>query len=129
MRWKWIVWVIIALGLLAAGGWAAWRGFGPLMVEIVRPTRGLAVRAVYATGTVEPTVMLPIAPRNAGRLMELNVDEGAQVRAGQALARLEDADLKKTVDELEARGLFAKSQLERAQALLDRGLGTVLEDQ
>lgn len=127
MRWKGVVWTIIALGLLAVGGWAAWRGFGPLAVEIARPARGSAVRAVYATGTVEPTVMLPIAPRNAGRLMELNADEGAQVRAGQVLARLEDADLKKTVDEFEARGLFAKTQLDRAQTLLDRGLGTVLE--
>lgn len=71
--------------------------------------------------------MLPIAPRNAGRLMELNVAEGDQVRAGQTLARLEDADLKKSVDELEARARFAKSQQDRAQTLLDKGLGTVLE--
>jgi RND family efflux transporter MFP subunit len=127
MKRKGIVWTLIALMLLAAGGWAAWRWFGPVTVETARPTQGPAVRAVYAAGTVEPTVMLPIAPRSAGRLMELNADEGAQVRAGQALARLEDADLKKSVDELEARALFAKAQLDRAQTLLDRGLGTALE--
>ena len=122
-----IVWTLIALIFLAAGGWAAWRWFGPVTVETARLTRGPAVRAVYAAGTVEPTVMLPIAPRSVGRLMELNVDEGAPVREGQTLARLEDADLKKSVDELEARALFARAQLDRAQALLDRGLGTVLE--
>lgn len=127
MKSKGIVWTLIALILLAGGGWTAWRWFGPITVETARPTCGPAVRAVYAAGTVEPTVMLPIAPRSAGRLMELNADEGAQVREGQALARLEDADLKKSVDELEARALFAKSQLDRAQTLLDRGLGTVLE--
>jgi len=118
---------IIMLVLLTGGGWAAWHWFGPIPVETASPVRGPAVRAVYATGTVEPTVMLPIAPRTAGRLIELNVTEGDQVRAGQALARLEDADLKKSVDELEARARFAKSQLDRAQTLLDRGLGTVLE--
>jgi RND family efflux transporter MFP subunit len=122
-----IIWTLIALIALAGGGWAAWWRFGPVAVETVRPTRGPAVRAVYATGTVEPTVMLPIAPRSAGRLMELNADEGARVREGEALARLEDADLKKSVDELEARALFARAQLDRAQTLLDRGLGTVLE--
>lgn len=122
-----IGWTIIVLVTLVVGGGLAWRQFGPVTVETARPTRGSAVRAVYATGTVEPTVMLPIAPRNAGRLVELNADEGAQVRSGQTLARLEDADLKKSVDELEARALFAKTQLDRAQALLDRGLGTVLE--
>jgi RND family efflux transporter MFP subunit len=117
----------MVLGVFAGGGWAAWRWFGPIPVEALLPVRGSAVRAVYATGTVEPTVMLPIAPRSAGRLMELNVVEGDQVRAGQTLARLEDADLKKSVDELEARARFANSQLDRAQTLLDRGLGTVLE--
>jgi RND family efflux transporter MFP subunit len=122
-----IVWALFALGLLGGGGWAGWRWLGPVTVETARPSRGPAVRAVYAAGTVEPTVMLPIAPRGAGRLMELNVDEGVQVRAGQTLARLEDADLKQSVDELEARALFAKAQLDRAQTLLDRGLGTVLE--
>lgn len=121
------VWILIALIALAGGGWAAWWWFGPLTVEIARPTRGPAVRAVYAAGTVEPTMMLPIAPRSAGRLMELSADEGAQVREGQVLARLEDADLKRSVDELAARALFAKSQLDRAQTLLDQGLGTVLE--
>ena len=117
----------MALAVLAGGGWSVWRWLGPVKVETTQPSRGPAVRAVYATGTVEPTVMLPIAPRNAGRLMELNAAEGDQVRAGQTLARLEDADLKKSVDELEARARFAKSQLDRAQTLLDKGLGTVLE--
>ena len=59
--------------------------------------------------------------------MELKADEGASVRAGQELARLEDGDLQRSVDELDARARFAKTQVERAQTLLDRGLGTVLE--
>lgn len=119
--------IILVLGLLAGAGFMAWRWWGPITVATVQPTRGPAVQAVYATGTVEPPVMLPIAPRATGRLVELKADEGAQVRAGQELARLEDADLQRSVDELEARSRFAKSQLERAQTLLDRGLGTVLE--
>lgn len=127
MKRYWILWTVVALGALAGAGVVAWRQFGPVAVEIAHPTRGAAVRAVYATGTVEPTVMLPIAPRTAGRLMELKADEGARVREGQELARLEDADLQRSVDELDARARFAKTQLDRAQTLLDRGLGTVLE--
>jgi len=120
-------WTMLALVLLGVGGFLAWRLFGPITVETAHPTRGPAVRAIYATGAVEPTVMLPIAPRTTGRLMELQVDEGQAVREGQTLARLEDEDLRKSVDELEARARFAKTQLDRAQTLLDRGLGTVLE--
>jgi len=121
------LWALIALALLAGCGLLAWRFMGPITVETAYPTRGPAVRAVYATGTVEPPVMLPIAPRSAGRLMELKADEGASVRAGQELAQLEDGDLQRSVDELDARARFAKTQVERAQTLLDRGLGTVLE--
>lgn len=127
MKRRSLLWIVIALAVLAGAGILAWRQFGPLTVETAQPTRGPAVRAVYATGTVEPTVMVPLAPRNAGRLMELKADEGAQVREGQELARLEDADLQRSVDELQARAQFAKTQLERAQTLLDRGLGTALE--
>lgn len=122
-----LFWTILALALIGAGGFLAWRLFGPITLETAHPTRGPAVRAIYATGAVEPTVMLPIAPRSAGRLLELPVDEGQSVRQGQILARLEDQDLRTSVDELEARSRFAKTQLDRAQALLDRGLGTVLE--
>lgn len=127
MKRRGLLWTVIALAVLAGAGILAWTRFGPVTVETVQPTRGPAVRAVYATGTVEPTVMLPLAPRNAGRLMELKVDEGAQVRDGQELARLEDADLQRSVDELQAKSQFAKTQFDRAQTLLDRGLGTALE--
>ena len=90
-------------------------------MTVVAPTRGPAIEAIYATGTVEPTVMLPIAPRVAGRIVELNVDEGQRVRRGQQLARLDDADLVSTVEELEARARYAQSQYERAENLLRQG--------
>ena len=115
--WVWILGVIV-LGAIAGVLW--WRE-GPVAVTVVTPTRGPAVDAIYATGTVEPTVMLPIAPRVAGRLVELNVDEGSSVRKGQVLARLDDADLASTVEELEARARYAQSQYERSENLLRQG--------
>jgi RND family efflux transporter MFP subunit len=115
--WTWIAGIAV-FGAVAGVVW--WRE-GPIAVAIVAPTRGPAVDAIYATGTVEPTVMLPIAPRVAGRVAELKVDEGSQVRKGQLLARLDDVDLASTVEELEARAQFAQSQYERAQNLLHQG--------
>ncbi|HEX6974540.1 MAG TPA: efflux RND transporter periplasmic adaptor subunit, partial [Vicinamibacterales bacterium] len=94
---------------------------------IVSPTRGPAVDAIYATGTVEPTVMLPIAPRVAGRLVQLNTDEGASVRKGQVLARLDDADLASSVAEYEARARFAQDQLRRTEELTKRGVSAAIE--
>jgi len=90
-------------------------------VQVVQPTRSTAVEAIYATGSVEPTVMLPIAPRVAGTLASLEADEGSQVRKGQVLARLEDTDLSSTVDELSARARYAREQFERTEDLVQRG--------
>lgn len=117
LRWR----LAAAVALLAAVSAFAWRQWGPLPVSVARLERGPAVDAIYATGTVEPTVMLPLAPRVGGRLAERTVDEGATVRKGQVLARLDDADLAGSVDEQRARLDYSRSQHARAAALAASG--------
>jgi RND family efflux transporter MFP subunit len=118
MRSQWLL-TLVSVAVLAVGGWLWWREF-PVAVTVVLPTRGPAVEAIYATGTVEPSVMLPIASRAAGNLVELHVDEGDRVRKGQTLARLDDADLANTVQELDARARLARLSLQRMQDLARR---------
>ena len=114
-------WMLAGSVLLAATlALAAWR-LGPVAVNTVQPVRATAVEAIYATGSVEPSVMLPIAPRVAGTLAALSADEGSHVRKGQELARLEDTDLRSTVDELGARARYARENFERTQDLVRRG--------
>ena len=122
-----LTWVLTCLVIAAVAGVAAWRLWAPLAVSTAAPERGPAVRAVYATGTVEPAVMMPIAPRVAGRLEELHVDEGSIVAKGQVLARLDDTDLERTVDELDARARFADEQYRRAETVFNRGVGSAAE--
>jgi RND family efflux transporter MFP subunit len=89
-------------------------------VEAINPQRGKAVQAVYATGTVEPTVMIPIAPRQTAQLIELMADEGMQVKKGDLLAQLEDTNLKKGVDELRAKLALAEKEYIRKAELYKR---------
>ena len=110
--------VILLVVCLLVGGGAAISWLERDGVDVIHPHRGLAVQAVYATGTVEPSVMLPIAPRIAARLMELHVDEGVTVKKDQLLARMEDQDLSQKIRELQTREAFAKKEFERRQALL-----------
>lgn len=105
--------ILAALIVAAATALVLWRRLGPLEVEAAQPTRGPAVEAVYATGLVEPTLEIRIAPRVAARIAELRVDEGDEVKKGELLARLEDADLRASVRELEARVEYARAQHER----------------
>ena len=92
----------------------------PTAVSVVHATRGPAVEAVYGTGTVEPTVMIPIAGRITARLAQLYVDEGAAVKKGDLLVRFEDQDLLGALKELQAREDFAKQEFDRTEKLADR---------
>lgn len=114
----------ITLGLtglvaLAAAGWLA---YAPARLAVEHPLRGPAVEAVYATGIVEPTVEVRIAPRVAGRLVELRADEGDVVRKGALLARLEDVDLRAQVAELQARVELAAADHRRNLELRRTGM-------
>jgi RND family efflux transporter MFP subunit len=111
---------VIALGAAIALFWT----FNPAKgteVKTVRPVMAPAVQAVYATGTVEASLMIPISPKIGARLMTLEVDEGSRVEAGQMLAQLEDADIRQNVSELEARATLAEKDLTRAQKLAKTG--------
>lgn len=81
--------------------------------DAVSPLRGTAVSAVYAVGTVEASVMMPIASRSAAKLISLNNDEGDNVKKGDILAQLEDDDLKYSIKRLQAREEFAKEEYQR----------------
>jgi multidrug efflux pump subunit AcrA (membrane-fusion protein) len=77
-----------------------------------------AVHAIYATGNVEPSVMVPIAARTAARLVELKADEG-DVKQGQLLVPLENDDLRRAIDMAEAEERYAKARLDRPRSSLN----------
>lgn len=114
--------ILLAVAVVAAAG-IFW-GFNPAnrhSVEAVKPVSAPAVQAVYATGTVEASLMIPISPKVAARLMVLNVDEGAHVKAGDVLAQLEDTDLQQAVVDAQAKLELAEKDLARAQKLAKSG--------
>lgn len=101
-----------------------WRNFRSPIVDVTNPRRGPAVKAVYATGTVEPSVMMPIAARLGARLTSLQADEGSDVKEGQTLAELESDDLQQQLSELKAREELAQRNYARSESLLKTGVIT-----
>jgi RND family efflux transporter MFP subunit len=118
---KWMVLLLLAVATLLL----AWRIAGPPAVTVVRPTRGPAMQAVYATGSVEASVTVRIAPQLAGRLVALLADEGDVVTAGQLLARLDDSDLRASLGDEQAKLRYAEAHLQRLQALFNAGFATL----
>ncbi|MBE2241503.1 MAG: efflux RND transporter periplasmic adaptor subunit [Burkholderiaceae bacterium] len=118
--------VAVGVVLAAAAAAVAWREW-PLEVDVAPVARGPAIEAVYATGIVEPSVMLPVAPRSGGRIAALLVDEGAAVKKGQVLARMESPDLAHTVEEMQARERLAQTQYERTRDLVAQNFMSTAE--
>ncbi|SMF48610.1 efflux RND transporter periplasmic adaptor subunit [Pseudogulbenkiania subflava] len=112
--------------LLAAGlSVLLWHWLAPPMVKVGHPTRGPAIQAVYATGNVEASVTVTIAPQVGGRLVELRADEGAEVTPGQILGRLDDSDLRASLGDEQARLRYAEQRWQRVQALFSSGFATI----
>ncbi len=112
--------LLIILVIAAALFWV----FNPAKghdVVVIKPGRQSAVQAVYATGTVEASLMIPISPKIAARLMRLDVDEGSRVKAGDVLAQLEDTDLLQAAADAKAKMDLAQKDLSRAEKLLKTG--------
>ncbi len=90
-------------------------------IYAVSPQIGPAVQAVYATGSVEPSVMMSIAPRTGARLTALFVDEGSEVKKDDILGQLEDTDLQKSVEDLTAKLDLAEKEFARKDRLKKSG--------
>jgi len=115
-----IYWGAVGLALLAAAAaFLIWLRAEP--VSVMHPRIGRAITAVYGSGTVEATVMMPVAPRVGARIVELDSDEGEYVKAGQRLAQLENKDMASDVAQLAAQERFAAQDFKRDAALLKDG--------
>ncbi|MEO0017389.1 MAG: Macrolide export protein MacA, partial [Verrucomicrobiota bacterium] len=119
-------WFLIA----AVAGFALYRlKFAPLAVVGHTVASGEIVAETLGTGTLEARVATTISARIQERLLEVLVDQGDTVKAGQLLARLDDAESQQQVA-IAAATLAAATQtaarvradLARSEAVLEAAL-------
>lgn len=79
-------------------------------------TRGDVTIAVSATGPVDTFVSSPLSFKNAGRIVQIPVQAGDRVKAGQVLATEEDGDPRAAVDQAEAVLAQAQARYASVQA-------------
>jgi len=134
-RW-WIVGGVVVL-VLAAFGWRATGGAVAVQTMTVEAADGGADGAVLnASGYVVARRLATVSSKVTGRITEVLFEEGAQVREGQVLARLDPATAKaeydvadkgleaarRNLDEIEVRLADARHTLERNRSLVERKL-------
>lgn len=102
-----------------------------LRVQVVTVAEKPLVLDLQLSGTLEAKDMIALSFRQSGRVVEVLVEEGDTVTAGQELARLDlvqqDQALRVAEASLEAARatqVQARQASERAEALLARGVGT-----
>ena len=139
-RWLWLV--LAVLVVLGAGvGYYAYT-HRPVIVQTAvakpPPSESNRVPVLDATGYVTARLEATVSSQITGKLADVYIEEGEQVKKGQILARLDDADAKAQLKlahsqldaakaqlgSLEVQLEQARRDLKRQQQLQKRGLGT-----
>lgn len=121
-----LAFVGVAVALLA-GAWLWARGRSAATVQTVVATPissgggspgGAAATTVTANGYVVARIRAAVSAKIPGRIASLTVDGGSEVRRGQVIARLENADYAAAV--AEAKANLASARADVAEAGADR---------
>ncbi|HUF48878.1 MAG TPA: efflux RND transporter periplasmic adaptor subunit [Vicinamibacterales bacterium] len=136
-RRRWVSWAVLLLLLAGVGaglyGWLTRER--PLAVQVatvVERAAGAQAAVLNAAGYVTARRRATVSSKITGKVIEVNVEEGMRVRAGQILARLDDSVLRASlglvrsqveatrgaVTEAEVRLREARLTLERRRTLL-----------
>ncbi len=132
-------WIAVALVLLSVGWFAsgmlssgsdaspppANREAAPLQVAVMPSAAASVAEAVIVEGQAMPDRETSVLAEASGTIDEVPVEKGAELDAGDVIARLDatgpEADLRRAEAELER----ASREYNNAEALLDRGISTL----
>ena len=97
-------------------------GGGPLAmpVEAATARADTVVDAILATGQIEAMQSIELRPDVEGRIVQILVREGSPVARGSALFKIDDAELKAQVAQIEAERDLARQSLARTRDLLQQ---------
>lgn len=122
----WRRWALAAAGLalLAALAWVALRSgpMAPTRVTVAPVQRAAVMPALFGIGTVEVRRTYLIGPTAAGRLLQVPVDVGDLVQAGQLLAEMAPVDSDERITALQAALARAHSARQAVDAQRDDAL-------
>jgi HlyD family secretion protein len=122
MRPRFVLIVFGALGLLtvAAYGIRAQSETPQAGYRLAAVSRGPLVSTVTASGTFRPTALVGVTASAPGQIREVTADINQEVKAGDILARLDDAVAKAHLASAQAELAVAQGAVEVAKGQLER---------
>src|SRR3989475_6448278 len=132
------VWYVMLAGVMLAagackkgraGGPGGFGGGGPMGLPVeVAVARVDTVRdEIAATGQIEAVQSIDLRPEVDGRIVEFLVREGQEVEQGTPLFKVDDAQLKAQVAQLEAQRDLAQQALARAKELAQQNASSAAD--
>ncbi len=116
--------IVIVVGLLAGAYYYlsqhARVSLGILEGKTVKAYRGDLVRPITASGKIEPTSIVKVKGQASGEVVEVPFNEGAMVRRGDLIVRLDPDDEQRALDQTEADYERARIALDLARLARDR---------
>jgi HlyD family secretion protein len=110
----------LALAVVGAVGFVLLRAgpLAPLQVTVITVQEGRLRPAIFGVGTVEARRSWMVGPTTAGRVLNVQVDVGDVVKAGQLLAEMDAVDMDQRLSALDATVARARSTQAAAAAQL-----------
>src|SRR2546429_4614800 len=131
-------WVVAALAI-AAGACSKSKAGGPdpagggggapmgMPVEVVVARMDTVRDEISATGQIEAVQSIDLRPEVDGRIVEILIREGQEVDQGTPLFKVDDAQLKAQVAQLEAQRDLAQQALARAKELVQQNASSAAD--
>lgn len=120
----WVRWGVLLVLLAAVGGgaWSWMNRVQPIEVEaapVSQRAAGAQASVLNASGYVTARRRATVSSKVTGKVIEVNVDEGMEVREGQVLARLDDSTVRAGLELARAQLQAARQAVPESEARLD----------
>ncbi len=121
----WIIWLLLAVLLAGAGAWFATRPVTATQASIITApvSRNDIEVTVLAQGTLKPRNLVAVGAQASGRITEIAVELGQQVRQGDLIAQIDSVPQTNALRT--ARAALAAMQAQRAERLASLELARI----
>ena len=130
-------WAVVAGAVVAIGGCKKGKAGGAgdpgggapmgMPVEVVVARTDTVRDEISATGQIEAVQSIDLRPEVDGRIVEILIREGQEVEQGTPLFKVDDAQLKAQVAQLEAQRDLAQQALARAKDLAQQNASSTAD--
>ncbi|MEI8257326.1 MAG: efflux RND transporter periplasmic adaptor subunit, partial [Deltaproteobacteria bacterium] len=117
--------VLVAALAFSLFGYRRW--FAPIPVRTAAVTRGSIVREVRGVGRLESPSEVSLGFDVPGRILSVAVDQGARVRSGDVLARLDQDDATALLSVAQATRSASSTGVQTARAEVARALAALAQ--